>query len=1054
MKKLLLLFGFLTLLFAGSATAQDTAQDTEKYYTITFKTATSDSSKAINESTDVSSIIDDESTKYITGFSVETSKPAYAGKEGLKLGTSSKVGYLAINISEDGQVVPTKIIVSAKIFGSDNANDLKIGFNSSQAIKVGTLSKDFNDFTWSQNTTSTLKQIKIENSAKRAYVASVTVYYKENGDQDPDPVAPNAPTFSVNGGTYTEAQTIEISAESNANIYYTLDNSEPSASSTLYNGAITISETTTIKAIAVRNGLSSSVATATYTIEPTVEPDPTPTPSEEGYYLTDITKLVSGDIVVIVDKNSSRALNSSNGSASAPAATQVTLNADKSKLTSTPDNNLLYKIEVSGQNYKFATVTNEKDYLYTTSSNNGVRIGTNTNNTFSWTSNFLKNTSTNRYIGVYNNSDWRCYTTINDNIKNTQTAFYKYVKGDGAPAAPTFSLAEGTYTEPKSVEIFATNGSSIFYTIDGTEPTADSTPYTGAISIDKTTTVKAIAVRDGKASAVASATYTIDIPAPSAPVITINGAEFNGATYEYEIGKVVPVTVSAKGAESITYTIDGETATATGSSYTFYVSTDCSCSFFATNTVGDSETVTISFVGVEKPYTFYQIVTSTDQLEYGKEVIIAHDGSSSVAMSTTQNANNRPETAVDMVARKYIVNPGDEVQMITLIEDYTATDDYKWNLYVGLDAENKMQYLYVPVPDSNVEDYKKNYLKTTIEPDANANASIAIGTDGSATIEFNASISQRYLQYNPSGNIFSCYAQTQKNTYLYTKVDGYHYAYNNIDQLDENRQAGDLVMISDAYVVEEDGVKNIIVYNLENGAVEARYPVTLEDNSKNKFVANRIHNVIGTVAMDGKAISIVDAVIADCNDPMLAIDTMPVISFEENGETTQGNAQFVHKPVTIAHAFHAAGNATIYYTRDGSDIDIKNAREENAAASARSRAEGEEEEAPVADPTLDKGTFVYSGPFYAIHPNNWQNITHGNRLDIKAVVVPTMAGAHLWNASDVAAISQGITTGITDITPDDANATYYTIQGIRVDAPAAGNIYIRVANGQASKVRF
>lgn len=289
---------------------------------------------------------------------------------------------------------------------------------------------------------------------------------------------------------------------------------------------------------------------------------------------------------------------------------------------------------------------------------------------------------------------------------------------------------------------------------------------------------------------------------------------------------------------------------------------------------------------------------------------------------------------------------------------------------------------------------------------------------------------------------------------MYAKVDGYHYAYNNIDQLDENRQAGDLVMISDAYVVDEDGVKNIIVYNLENGAVEARYPVTLEDNNKNKFVANRIHNVIGTVAKDGETISIVDAVIADSNDPMLAIDTMPAISFEENGEPTQGGAQYIHKPVTISHAFHAAGNATIYYTRDGSTPDIKNAREENAAASARSRAEGEEEETPIADPTLDKGTFVYSGPFYAVHPNNWQNIAHGNPINIKAVAVPTMAGAHLWNASDVAEMSQGITTGITDITDADADATYYTIQGIRVDAPAGGNIYIRVANGRAAKVRF
>lgn len=278
-------------------------------------------------------------------------------------------------------------------------------------------------------------------------------------------------------------------------------------------------------------------------------------------------------------------------------------------------------------------------------------------------------------------------------------------------------------------------------------------------------------------------------------------------------------------------------------------------------------------------------------------------------------------------------------------------------------------------------------------------------------------------------------------------------AYDDIAKI-ADLENGAEVKITDAYVVEIDGEKSVVVYDKSNGNISAIYAIVLDENAEHSFVANRIHNVIGTVAKDGETISIVDAVIADSNDPMLAIDTMPAISFEDNGEPTQGGAQYIHKPVTISHAFHAAGNATIYYTRDGSTPDIKNAREENAAASARSRAEGEEEESPIADPTLDKGTFVYSGPFYAIHPNNWQNITHGNPINIKAVAVPTMAGAHLWNASDVAEMSQGITTGITDINAADADATYYTIQGIRVDAPAAGNIYIRVANGRAAKVRF
>ena len=76
-----------------------------------------------------------------------------------------------------------------------------------------------------------------------------------------------APIFSPAGGTYTTAQTVSISSStSGAAIYYTTDGSTPSSSSTPYTGAITISETTTIKAIAIKDGINSSVSSATYTI--------------------------------------------------------------------------------------------------------------------------------------------------------------------------------------------------------------------------------------------------------------------------------------------------------------------------------------------------------------------------------------------------------------------------------------------------------------------------------------------------------------------------------------------------------------------------------------------------------------------------------------------------------------------------------------------------------------------------------------------------------------------------------------------------------------------
>ena len=83
-------------------------------------------------------------------------------------------------------------------------------------------------------------------------------------------------------------------------------------------------------------------------------------------------------------------------------------------------------------------------------------------------------------------------------------------------SAPTASPAGGTYTSDQSVHLStSTAGASIYYTTNGTTPTSSSTLYEGAISVGKSMTIKAIAIKSGYTnSSVATFTYTINSTTP------------------------------------------------------------------------------------------------------------------------------------------------------------------------------------------------------------------------------------------------------------------------------------------------------------------------------------------------------------------------------------------------------------------------------------------------------------------------------------------------------------------------------------------------------------
>lgn len=148
-----------------------------------------------------------------------------------------------------------------------------------------------------------------------------------------------------------------------------------------------------------------------------------------SWIATDLADITATDEVVITMANDKGvyALTSAKGSSAAPTAVAVTVK--NKELTATPADNLVWNIANDNENLTIYPKGQTTTWLYTTKDNNGVRVGKNENKTFvvDSKSGYLKNTTTSRYLGVYNNSDWRCYDNMHANIAGQTLCFY--VKG-------------------------------------------------------------------------------------------------------------------------------------------------------------------------------------------------------------------------------------------------------------------------------------------------------------------------------------------------------------------------------------------------------------------------------------------------------------------------------------------------------------------------------------------------------------------------------------------------------------------------------------------------
>lgn len=381
-----------------------------------------------------------------------------------------------------------------------------------------------------------------------------------------------APVASLASGEYRGTQEVKLSSNNKeAAIYYTLDGTVPTTDSKLYNDAIQVSADATISAIAVNDNSASDVAQFTYSIiSETTAKAPvasvaagtyigqqfiTFTGVDEGaeiYYTLDgTTPTIESDAyddepVLIEEGNITlKAIAVVDGYDNSNVAVynyQINLAAPKANIESGT-----YEANQSVE----LVCENEDAYIYyTLDGSDPTKSGI----LYSGAVELEKGETNNiRAVAVLN----RIADDGSSELLYSEIVAYKYLMIDESAAVPTASLESGTYTGKQTITLdSATTNAEIYYTLDGSEPTADSDVYEGeAIELGKgTTVVKAYAACEGYAdSSVVTYTYDIKYAAAATPVMSIKAGN-------YSKEQQLKLSCSTKDAV-IYYTLDGTVPT-------------------------------------------------------------------------------------------------------------------------------------------------------------------------------------------------------------------------------------------------------------------------------------------------------------------------------------------------------------------------------------------------------------------------------------------------------------------------------------------------------------
>ncbi|MGL4669316.1 MAG: chitobiase/beta-hexosaminidase C-terminal domain-containing protein [Methanobacteriaceae archaeon] len=187
----------------------------------------------------------------------------------------------------------------------------------------------------------------------------------------------------------------------------------------------------------------------------------------------------------------------------------------------------------------------------------------------------------------------KVYAKSENGIEYTET--YVYTFDNTLPNIPTASVNTGLYNTNQNVVLTQgvnENDNTIYYTVDGSDPTNESTKYTGAIVISTTTTLKFIAYDNaGNPSNIVTNSYTIDKTAPNLPTASVNTGIYNS-------NKSVALSqATGETGNIIYYTLNGSDPTNKSTKYT--------------GAIAISKTSTLKFIAYDSAGNPSNVVTKT-----------------------------------------------------------------------------------------------------------------------------------------------------------------------------------------------------------------------------------------------------------------------------------------------------------------------------------------------------------------------------------------------------------------------------------------------------------